>query len=292
MNGGQLLAALASGIALGALYALVAAGLNLIFGVTRIINFAQGALLTVALYLIYVLYADTGIAPYLTLPLVAVAMGALGYVVHLTLIDRVLTKERTSQILITFGLALVLKHVCLLVFGPDHRSVNTAVGDQVVTLGSVRMTVAQLIAIGGSAVVILALYAFLHRTRFGTAIRAVAQNPDSARLAGINVRQMYAAAFAAGTALAGIAAVLMAPLYAIHPGVGDVFGVMAFIVVILGGLGSVFGAAAAAGLIGIVQSVFATLVSVRMSTAFVFLVFIVIMIVKPNGLFGRTARVA
>lgn len=284
--------AVASGIALGAIYALVAAGLNLIFGVTKIINFAQGALLTVALYGIYLLYAYTGINPYLSLPIVVVGMGAIGYLIHIGLIDRVLGKERVSQLLITFGLAMAIKHVCLAVWGPDHRSVNVSFADRVVDLFGVRLTVASLIAVGGSALTVWFLFVFLHRTRVGMAIRAAAQQPESAELAGIDVRRTYALAFAVGTALAGVGAVLIAPIYAIQPDVGDTFGVMAFLVVILGGLGSVFGAAAAAMIIGMAQSVFATMVNVQMSTAFVFLGFIVVMIARPNGLFGRTARVA
>jgi branched-chain amino acid transport system permease protein len=288
----QLASAVASGIALGAIYALVAAGLNLIFGVIKIINFAQGALLTLALYLVYLLDRELGINPYLTLPLVVLAMGAVGYLIQLGFIDRVLGRERASQLLITFGLAMAVKNGCLVLFGPDHVSVTVSFGSRVVRLAGVRVTVASLIALGGAVVTMVALYVFLHRTRVGTAIRAVAQQPESARLAGINARQMYALAFAIGTALAGVAAVLIAPIYAIQPDVGDAFGVMAFIVVILGGLGSVFGAAATALLVGVAQSVFATMVNVQMSTAFVFLVFIVLMIARPNGLFGRATRVA
>lgn len=288
----QLASAIASGVALGAIYALVAAGLNLIFGVAKIINFAQGALLTVALYCVYVFYVVFGSNSYVTLPAVVIVMAGLGYLIQIGLIDRVLTKERTSQLLITFGLAMAMKHLCLAIWGPDHLSVNVSFADQVIAFRGVRVTLASLIAVAGSALTVWLLYVFLHRTRAGTAIRAVAQQPESAELAGLNVRRIYALAFAVGTALTGVAAALMAPIYAIQPDVGDTFGVMAFIVVILGGLGSVFGATAAALIIGICQSVFATLVSVQMSTAFVFLVFIVAMIARPNGLFGRSARVA
>jgi branched-chain amino acid transport system permease protein len=284
--------AVASGIALGAIYALVAVGLNLIFGVIKIINFAQGALLSVALYVIYLLNSGPGLDPYLMLPVVAVAMGVLGYLIQSVLIGRVLGKERTSQLLITFGLGMVLKNTCLAIWGADHRSVNVGYADTVLHFLGVRMAVANVVAIAGSALTVGFLYFFLHRTRIGTAIRAVAQQPESAELAGINVRRVYAIAFAVGTALTGVAASLMAPIYSIHPDIGDSFGIMAFIVVILGGLGSVFGAASAGLLIGIVQNVFATMVSVQLSTAFVFLVFIVVMIARPQGIFGRTARVA
>jgi branched-chain amino acid transport system permease protein len=279
-------------VALGATYALVATGLTLVFGVVKIINFAQGALLTLALYGVYLLYAHTGADPYLTLPLVAVGMGAIGWLIQAGLIDRVLRKQRMSQLLITFGLGMALKNACLAVFGADYRSVKVPVGSQVVSVAGARITVVSLIAVAGSALSVALLYLFLRKTRVGTAIRVVAQQPDSAELAGINVRRMYALAFALGSALTGVAAVLISPMYAIQPDVGDTFGITAFIIVILGGLGSVGGAAAAAMLIGLVQSVFATMINVQMSTAFVFLVFIVLMIARPNGLFGRTERVA
>jgi branched-chain amino acid transport system permease protein len=288
----QFASAVASGISLGAIYALVAAGLNLIFGVVKIINFAQGALLTVALYGVHLLSSDAGVNVYLTLPLIVAVMAALGYLIQLSLIDRVLGKERVSQLLITFGLAMALQNACLAIFGANHLSVAAGFAARVVALAGIRITVANLIAVAGAALAILMLYGFLHRTRVGTAVRAVAQQPDSARLAGINARQIYAVAFAIGTALAGVAAVLIAPIYSIEPDVGDTFGVMAFIVVILGGLGSVFGAAVTAVVLGIAQSVFATMVNVQMSTAFVFVVFIFLMIARPNGLFGRATRVA
>lgn len=288
----QLLSAIASGVALGAVYALVAAGLNLIFGVVKVINFAQGALLTVALYGVYLLATHAGIEPYLTLPIVVVGMGALGYLIQYALIDRVLGKERISQLLVTFGLGMALENACLALFGADQRAVAVPFASRAVALGGVRVTVASLVALGGSVLAVLFLLVFLHRTRTGTAVRAVAQQPDSARLAGIDARRVFALAFGIGTALVGVAAVLIAPMYTIDPGVGDTFGVMAFIVVILGGLGSVSGAAVAAVLVGVGQSVFATLVNVQISTAFVFAVFIVLMILRPNGLFGRAARVA
>ena len=288
----MLASAIASGVVLGAIYALVAVGLALIFGVVKIINFAQGALLTVALYGVYLMYSHFRIDPYLTLPAVVAGMAALGYLIQTVLIDRVLHKERASQLLITFGLAMALQNGCLALFGGDYHSVNTPIDSQVIHPFGVAVTVVSLVAMGGSALSVAFLYLFLRKTRVGTAIRVVAQQPDSAELAGINVRRMYALAFALGAALAGVAAVLISPMYPIQPNVGDTFGIIAFIVVVLGGLGSVTGAAASAMLIGIGQSVFATMINVQMSTAFVFLVFIVLMIVRPNGLFGRTERVA
>ncbi len=288
----MLASSIVSGIVLGAIYALVAAGLTLVFGVVKIINFAQGALLTVALYGVYLLTSGLGIEAYLTLPLVIIAMGAVGWLIQAVLIDRVLRKERISQLLVTFGLGMALQNACLAIFGGDYRSVNVSLGASVVAAGGVRVPVVDLIAVGGAALSVALLVLFLRKTRAGTAIRVVAQQPDSAELAGINVRRMYALAFAIGSALVGVAAVLISPMYAIQPDVGDTFGIIAFIVVILGGMGSVAGATAAAMGIGIGQSVFATMVNVQMSVAFVFGAFIVLMIWRPNGLFGRTERVA
>jgi len=146
--------------------------------------------------------------------------------------------------------------------------------------------------IAGTARSIGLLFLFLNRTRLGTAIRAVSQQSDSAELAGINVKRIYAIAFAIGCALVGIAAVLMAPLYDINPSMGEVFGIMAFIVVVLGGLGNVQGAALGGLVLGVGQNLFASYVSFQMSIAFVFLFFIIILLVRPTGLFGRAARVA
>jgi branched-chain amino acid transport system permease protein len=288
----MLASAIASGLVLGCIYGLVAAGLNLIFGVIKIINFAQGALLMVGVYLVYWLALGTGLDPYLTLPLVVVAMAGIGYLVQVGLINRVLGQERTSQLLITFGLAMALENGALLFFGPNHRSVETFLGDGALAILGVRISHVALVAVAGSVITVVALYIFLNKTRLGTAVRSVAQQPESAELSGINVKGAYAIAFAIGTSIVGVAAVLIAPIYDVQPKVGTVFGVMAFIVVILGGLGNVFGAAVAGLLLGLAQNIFATMVNVGLSTAFVLVLFIAIMLVRPSGLFSRKVRVS
>lgn len=287
----MLTAALVSGILLGSIYALMAAGLNLIFGVIKVINFAHGAMLTLGMYLSYWLWV-AGVDPYLGLPVVVAVMALLGYGIQVVLINPVLKSERTSQLLITFGLALILQNGAIILWQHDYRSITTSYGQTVLNVFGVRFTLATAIAVVGAAAALGLLYLFLHRTRFGTAIRAVAQQPDSAELAGINVRWTYAAAFAAGAGLIGVAAVVMAPIYFVQPEIGNEFGIMAFIIVVLGGLGNVFGAALAGLLLGIMQNLFATFVNVEMSTTFVFLFFIVVMLVRPYGIFGRSARLA
>ncbi len=283
--------ALLSGILLGGIYALVAAGLNLIFGVMKIINFAHGQMLMLGMYMTWALVTLVGFDPYLSLPLVFVATALVGWLIQVGLISPVLKSERTSQLLITFGLGMVLQNGAVMLLGHNYRSLTVSYSSSVVDVLGMRAAQSTLIAIAGSLLTLVLLYQFLVRTRLGTAIRAVSQQPDSAELAGIDVKRVYALAFALGTGLVGIAATLMAPIYYVQPDVGTQFGIMAFIVVILGGLGNVFGAALGGLIIGLIQNLFATFVSVEMARAFTFLVFILILFVRPNGLFGRTARV-
>lgn len=287
----MILAALLSGVLLGGIYALVAVGLNLIFGVMRIINFAHGQLLMLAMYMVWGAGTVFGIDPYVALPFVFVAMAGVGWAIQKVLIAPVLASDRTSQLLITFGLGMALQNGAIIVFGHNFHSLDVSYSSTIVEIFGLRATQSTLIAIAGSAVSLALLQQFLTRTRFGTAIRAVAQQPESAELAGIDVGRIYAVSFAIGTGLVGIAAALMAPIYYIQPDVGTQFGIMGFIIVVLGGLGNVYGAALGGLIIGLVQNLFATLVNVEMARAFTFLVFILILFVRPNGLFGRTGRV-
>lgn len=288
----MLVSALVSGVVLGSIYALIGAGLNLIFGVVKVINFAQGALLMVGVYMVYWTVSITGADPYLSLPIVVVAMALLGFVIQYVVINPVLKKERTSQLLITFGLGMFLENLILATMGPDVRRVHTSFRGQAVAIGDVRVSYESIVLIIVTALCIGALFLYLNRTKIGTAIRAVAQQPDSAELAGINVKRIYAVAFAIGMAMTGVAAVLMAPIYDVHPSMGEAFGVMAFVVVVLGGLGNVQGAAIAGLVLGVLQNLFAMFVSFQLSLAFVFFVFILILLVRPQGLFGRATRVA
>jgi len=284
--------ALANGLALGAIYALIGSGLNLIFGVVKVINFAQGALVMLGVYAVYWFAQITQLDPYFSLPLVVVLLGVFGYFVQKLIINRVLGGERTSQLLITFGIGMFLESSALALFGPDHRSVTSFISDDILVFGEARIRLMSIVAIVGAGIAIASLLWFLDHSRVGTAIRAVAQQPDSAELSGINVKRMFAYAFAIGSAVTGFAAVLIAPIYDIQPLIGEVFGVMAFIVVVLGGLGNVSGAAVAGVVLGLGQILFATFVSPQMAVAFVFLLFLIILFVRPTGIFGKAARVS
>ena len=284
--------ALVSGLVLGGIYSLVGAGLNLIFGVIKIINFAQGALLMFGAYLSYWIVIWSGIDPYLTMPLVVLGMGMLGYAIQVGLINPVLGQERTSQLLITFGISLFIQNGALALWGPDIRFVETFVGYKTFELFGIRVGASSAIAIIGAAIIISLFFLFLNKTRTGIAIRAVAQQSDSALLSGIDVKKIYALAFAIGSAMVGAASVLIVPIYDIFPLMGEQFGIIAFIVVVLGGLGNVQGAAIAGVFLGVTQNLFAVYVSNQLSVAILFLIFLITLLFKPQGIFIRRMRVS
>jgi branched-chain amino acid transport system permease protein len=279
-------------LVLGGIYALVGAGLNLIFGVIKIINFAQGSLLMFGAYLSYWIVIWTDIDPYLTLPFVVLGMGILGYVIQITLINPVLGQERTSQLLITFGISLLIQNGALALWGPEIRFVETFVGYKTFDLFGIRVGASAAIAIAGAATIISIFFLFLNKTRTGIAIRAVAQQSDSALLSGIDVKKIYALAFAIGSAMVGAASVLIVPIYDIFPLMGEQFGVIAFIVVVLGGLGHIQGAAVAGVFLGVTQNLFAVYVSNQLSIAILFLIFLVTLLFRPQGIFIRRMRVS
>jgi branched-chain amino acid transport system permease protein len=284
--------ALVSGLVLGGIYSLVGAGLNLIFGVIKIINFAQGALLMFGAYLSYWIVVWSGMDPYLTLPFVILGMALLGYVIQVLLINPVLGQERTSQLLITFGISLLIQNGALALWGPDIRFVESFVGYKTFELFGIRVGASSAIAIAGAVIIIGLFFLFLNKTRTGIAIRAVAQQSDSALLSGIDVKKIYALAFAIGSAMVGAASVLIVPIYDIFPLMGEQFGIIAFIVVVLGGLGNVQGAAIAGVFLGVTQNLFAVYVSNQLSVAILFLIFLVTLLFKPQGIFIRRMRVS
>jgi branched-chain amino acid transport system permease protein len=284
--------ALVSGLVLGGIYSLVGAGLNLIFGVIKIINFAQGALLMFGAYLSYWIVVWSGMDPYLTMPFVILGMALLGYVIQVLLINPVLGQERTSQLLITFGISLLIQNGALALWGPDIRFVESFVGYKTFELFGIRVGASSAIAIAGAVVIIGLFFLFLNKTRTGIAIRAVAQQSDSALLSGIDVKKIYALAFAIGSAMVGAASVLIVPIYDIFPLMGEQFGIIAFIVVVLGGLGNVQGAAIAGVFLGVTQNLFAVYVSNQLSVAILFLIFLVTLLFRPQGIFIRRMRVS
>ena len=274
------------GLLLGGTYALVSVGLNLIFGVIRIINFAQGEFLMLGMYGAYFCYTMLGVDPYLALFLVVPALGLFGMIVY-GLVMRPLQDEPMMQVFASFGLLLIFQNVMLAVTRGQSHSVTTAFSGQVISLGPMQVSVARVIVLAAAVGVTLLLGLYLNRTTYGQAIRAVAQDRKAAQLMGINVQRAYMISFGIGTALAGLAGVLLSPIYTLSPYIGGNFIMAAFAVVVLGGLGSVLGAFIGGFIVGLTEAFAGYYIDPSLKHAVLFLIFIGVLVVKPSGLFGK-----
>jgi branched-chain amino acid transport system permease protein len=279
-----------SGLLIGGVYGLIALGLNLVFGTMRVVNFAQGTLLMVAMFMAYWLHVLTGLHPYLT-PLVTVpVLFGLGYAIQVVLITPLLAREKTrepmSVLLMTLGLALLLENLALLLFRGDYKTVQVNQTNAVWFLGDYIVSVSRFWALVALLATVAALWAFLSRTDLGRAIRAVGQDRQVARLLGINDRVIYNYAFGISTAVMGIAAATLVPFYYIHPGVGTSFLLKAFVIVVLGGLGSMPGAALGGLAVGVIEGVIGIWTQAAVAQILLFAVFIAMLFFRPAGLLG------
>jgi branched-chain amino acid transport system permease protein len=279
-----------SGLLIGGVYGLIALGLNLVFGTMRVVNFAQGSLLMVAMFMTYWLHVLTGLHPYLT-PLVTVpVLFGVGYAIQLLLITPLLAREKArepmSVLLMTLGLALLLENLALLLFRGDYKTVQVSQTNAVWFVGDYIVSVSRFWALVALLATVAALWAFLSRTDLGRAIRAVGQDRQVARLLGINDRVIYNYAFGISTAVMGIAAATLVPFYYIHPGVGTSFLLKAFVIVVLGGLGSMPGAALGGLAVGVIEGVIGIWTQAAMAQILLFAVFIAMLFFRPAGLLG------
>ncbi len=281
-----LFASVLNGITTGAVYALVALGLTLIYGVLHIINFAHGAALMVALYFVYVLKEKFGIDPYAALVLVVPAMFVLGYALQRLIINRASHGKDENILLATLGIAIVLENLALLVFQSDTRNIETAY--TLATANVLGATIAQtkLIAFAGALGVAAALLLFMQKSRLGRAIRAVAKEKHGAKLMGIDVEHVYAMSFGIGLACLGAAACFLLPTYYVNPQAGSGFVLVSFTIVVLGGMGSFAGALLGGLLMGVVESLCGLYLGESLGQLGIFLIFIVVLLFKPEGFFG------
>jgi branched-chain amino acid transport system permease protein len=280
--------AVVTGILVGGVYGLVAMGLTLIFGVLDIVNFAHGAFLALALFATYWLVASTGMHPYVALGICIVVMFVLGSLVQRGILAGAMGRPLENQLLITLGLAMIIENALLLFFGADPRSVALP-GDRGVPILGAVADLSRILAFAGAIVLAGLLFLLLQRTRLGTAIRAVAANHAGAELVGIDTRRIYMLTFAIGTACAGAAGALVAPLVTIEPTTGAQFNIIAFVVVVLGGMGNVVGALASGLVIGLAEQVGGLLLPGQSPLLSVFIVFVLVLFLRPQGLFGRSA---
>jgi len=288
-----LLSALLNGLTTGAVYALIALGLTLIYGVLHIINFAHGASLMMALYGVYALKVHWGIDPYVALPIMVPAMFVLGYAMQRLVINRASHGKDENILLVTLGLSIVMENVALLFFKSDTRTIDTSYTLTTVAIGpeaaQVMVSLPKLVAFAGALVVSALLIVILQRTDLGRAIRAVAKEKQGARLMGIDVEHVYAMSFGLGLACLGAAACFLLPAYYVNPQVGNGFVLVAFTVVVLGGMGSFAGALLGGLLIGVVESFGGLFLGESLGQVGIFVIFIGVLLLRPQGLFGAKA---
>jgi branched-chain amino acid transport system permease protein len=278
--------AIATGILLGGVYALVSVGLTLIFGVLGIVNFAQGSMLTLAMYIVYSMVESLGLPIYLATLLAVPLMFLLGAAIQATLLNKLtLSGSHEGPLLVTLGLSLLIINVLLMVYSGRPKSVGSAVDGSLRIAGAL-LSWERVIAFVGAIAVTVALTVILRRTSFGLSIRAVASNPGGASLVGVNVGRVYALTFGIGSACVAVAGGLMSPLVSLTPTVGEEFTILAFVIVVLGGLGNVFGAMVGGILIGLVQTVGSLYLPGSGSLILVFGVFVLTLFLRPQGIFG------
>ena len=281
-----LLPSVLNGLTTGAVYALVALGLTLIYGVLHIVNFAHGASLMVALYGVYLLKVHAGIDPYLALPIAVPAMFALGYALQRGIINRASHGKDENILLVTLGLSIVLENLALMAFKSDTRTIETAYTLSVVPIGPAMIALPKLVAFGGALAASAVLLWIVTRTDLGRAIRAVAKEKQGAKLMGIDVDHVYAMSFGIGLACLGAAACFLLPAYYVNPQVGGGFVLVAFTIVVLGGMGSFAGALVGGLLIGVVESLGGLFLGESLGQLGIFAIFIAVLLFRPQGLFG------
>lgn len=278
---------LVSGLLIGLIYALVAVGLTLIFGVMDIVNFAHGEFLMLGMYASFWGFALFGIDPLLSMPVTAALLFGVGVAVYQVIIRRIINAPMLSQIFATFGLMILFRGLAQFFWKPDHRLVtHTLVGGNV-TLGSIQFGLPQLTAAVGAVGVTAGLWYFLHRTRLGTALEATAIDREAATLMGINGQSMFALAWGIGAACAGVGGALIATFFPIFPEVGSNFILIAFVVVVLGGFGSIAGAFWAGIIVGVIEVVGGFVLGPEYKTAIVLSLLLLVLLVRPKGLMGK-----
>jgi branched-chain amino acid transport system permease protein len=280
--------AIVNGLLTGALYALIAMGMALIFGVMRIVNFAHGAFLMLGMYITWVLFEYAHVGPYFGFLIAGAILFGIGAAVYLGLVRRVPVESEFMIILLTLGVSLIAVDSIQLVFGADYHQVSLPLLDRNFRLGThLAVNAPWLISFAIAGIASMGLHMFVMRSTLGRAARAIAQNPFSAPLMGINVRRVQAITFGIGAAVAGIAGGLLLPVFYLYPEVGHLFNLKSFVIVVMGGMGSIEGAGAAGLLLGVIESLTSLYWGNEWALVVDFIIFILVLSLKPSGIFGR-----
>lgn len=276
-----------SGILMGAVYSLVSAGLTLIWGVMDIINFAHGEFLMIAMYTAFWLYSLVGLDPLLAIPACIIVTFILGILTYKLIIRNVIKAPGLTALLATFGLSLFIRNAALYMWTPNFRFINNAiVTDKYIRIPGVSIGLPQVVAGIGSIIMTYLIYSLVGNTKTGRAIQATAMDRDTAVLMGINTESIYAITFGIGGACVGVAGALMSSIFPVHPEAGVLFSLLAFVVVALGGFGNIKGAFWGGIIIGLAEAIGGYIVGPAYKYAIVFLIYLVVVLVRPKGLFG------
>jgi branched-chain amino acid transport system permease protein len=279
---------LISGILTGGVYALAAMGMSLVFGVMNISNFAHGELMMLGMYLAYYLFTLLNLDPFIALLLIMPLAFLFGYAIEKTMISRVFSHPAENQILLTVGLGLIMSNSALLAFTSDPKILTTSYANSSLNLpGEISISIPMLLSFVVTCILFAALSFFLARTKTGLALRATSQNREAAQLMGVDVSRISATAFGIGTLLAASAGGLIAQTYYIDPFAGHTFLLKSFTICVLGGLGSVIGAATGGIVIGVIETMSSAYLSTGWKDVVVFTIFLAILLLRPQGLFGR-----
>jgi len=278
-----------NGILQGGIYALVSLGLTIIFGVMKIINFAHGAFLMISMYCTFWLFNLYGMDPYLSIIIVIPVMFIVGMVTYRIIIQPILDAPEESHVFATLGLNIALQGLAVFLWKADFRTVPAAsYMPQSIGFGNWYVPTARLVGFGFTLVAMAALIFFLKKTFTGKAIRASAQNRIAAQLMGVNLKKIYMISFGIGLGIVGLAGAICVPIYAVSPSIGSLFVLLTFVVVILGGLGSISGALVGGFIVGIVESTSGFFLSPALKEGVYFVIFVIILLIKPTGIFGKS----
>lgn len=283
---------LINGIMSGGVYALVAIGITIVFGVMKIINFAMGSYLMVGMYLTYLCYQFLHWETYFLFPFVLVLQAIIAFITYKLCVELSLKRGNSVALLVTLGLGMVIQNIIQIVFGTLPLTVPSSIKYASIAIGPLTIAWPRLIALMIALIVVALVNYLMNKTLMGRAMRATSENLEVAQILGINAQQIYIIAFIMGITMAGIAGLLMTPVYLITPSVGNIFRTTGIMAVVMGGLGSIKGSLVCGLMIGIIESFVATYVAADYGPVGIFILFLVILYVKPQGLFGERGRVS
>lgn len=283
---------LINGLLTGGVYALIGVGITIIFGVMKIVNFAAGSYLVWGMYFTWLCYNFTGLNTYLLIPFVILCMIIFAYVSFKLTIRPILKTGGTAFILVTVGLSFFLQNLAEAIFGSTPRTVPSAIKSSSVMLGNFSIGIPRLIALAAMLILVFAVNALLNKTLLGRAMRATSEKPEVAKMLGVDTEKTYTIAFILGVVFAGLAGLLITPLYYVTPTAGVIFRTAPLMVVVLGGMGSIKGALVGGILVGVIEALVGGLISPDLGPVGICILFLIVLYVKPKGLFGKGERTA